>query len=75
MKIRLHYNKQNAAYGLPWTIHTSKGCFPASHVKFFTNVETEERPDKKSNPKYFLVCHGNIRWDGSVAIILDKYRF
>jgi hypothetical protein len=69
MKIRLHYNRTGALNGKPWTLHTSKGCMLASHVRILCPVETEERPLKRSNPRYFLVCDGTVRWRGSVATI------
>ncbi len=70
MKIRLHYNKFRAKNGLPWTLHTSKKCHAASHVTFEVPVETEEKPDRKSNPRYFLVAHGNIKWKGTIARVV-----
>jgi hypothetical protein len=69
MRIRLHYNKFKARHGLPWTLHTSKKCYIASHVVFKVPVETEERPDKKTNPRYFLKCDGDIKWTGTKAVI------
>jgi hypothetical protein len=69
MRIRLHYNKFKAKFGLPWTLHTSKRCFIASHVLINVPVETEEHPDKKTNPRYFLKCDGDIHWTGTKAII------
>ncbi len=65
--IRFHYNKQNEKKGLPWTLHTSRQCVSASHVLFHVPIETEENPKKKSNPKYFLKCNGNIRMSGTIA--------
>lgn len=70
MKIRLHFNKQQAAKGLPWTLHTSKGCFSASSVTLYCPTWTEEKPKKKSNPRYFLVADGDILWNGKAACIL-----
>jgi hypothetical protein len=32
-------------------------------------LETEERPNKKKNPRYFLKCDGRIVFDGTVAKI------
>lgn len=69
LKIRLHYNKFGAPNGKPWTLHTSKACHSAAHVIFNVPLETEERPQKKTNPRYFLVCRGKIRWEGSTAFI------
>ena len=60
MKIRLHYNKHRAKEGLPWTIHTSKKCIPAAHVTFEVPLETEEKPEKRDNPRYFLVTQGEV---------------
>jgi hypothetical protein len=71
MKIQLHYNKHRVKDGLPWTLHTHKGCFAASHVVFNMFCETEEKPNRKTNPRYFLTCKkAKIRWEGTVATIL-----
>lgn len=69
MIIRIHYNKWNAPKGKPWSINTSKGCYAAAHVIFKKGMETEERPDKKNNPRYFIKCNGEVRWKGKTAII------
>lgn len=68
MKIRLHYNKFKALKGFPWTLHTSRKCHSASHVIFNVPVETEEKPENKNNPRYFLKCDGNITWNKTIAI-------
>lgn len=69
MIIRLHYNKVQASKGLPWTLHTSKGCMSASHVNIKVPIETEEKPNNKTNPRYFLKCHAIITWNGTIAIL------
>ena len=69
MLIRVHYNKQTVKKGLPWTIHTSKTCAQAKHVVFNVPVQTEERPDKKSNPRYFIRCNGTPTWYGKCVEI------
>lgn len=73
MVIRFHYNRQQAANGKPWTLHTSKGCFSAAHVVFETPLETEEKPEKKQNPRYFLKCNGRIVWYGNTAVVRRTY--
>ncbi len=67
--IRLHYNKRMSEKGLPWTLHTAKGCLSAQHVVIKVPVETEEHPERKTNPRYFLKCKGSIGWIGSTAVI------
>ena len=74
MRIRLHYNKHKVKDGLPWTLHTSKNCFSASHVQILVPVETEEKPEKRTNPRYFLKCEGEIEWSGTEAKIKQKNR-
>ena len=69
MLMRIHYNKQTVKKGLPWSIHTSKFCAQASHITFKCPVETEEKPDKKTNPRYFIKCNGHIQWQGKKAFI------
>lgn len=70
MIIRVHYNKQQSKNGLPWTIHTSRVCLSAAHVSFIVPVETEEKPDRLKNPRYFLKCKGKIVWSGKNAKIV-----
>jgi hypothetical protein len=73
MIIRFHFNKQRASKGLPWTLHTSKACLSAAHVVFKgVRLETEEKPERKTNPRYFLKCKGSIEWDGDVAVIVKE---
>lgn len=67
--IRLHYNRQGERKGFPWTLHTSQGCFPASHVVISVPCVTEEKPKKKTNPRYFVKVHGVIHWDKGIATI------
>lgn len=68
--IRLHYNKQGAAQGKPWTIHTSKDCWPAAHVVFSAVGETEYLKNKKKNPRAFLKFKGFVTWvPGDIAHI------
>lgn len=74
MLIRFHYNRQASAKGLPWTLHTSKACHKASHVRFLVPTETEEKPDKRRNPRYFMVCRGIIKFEGAVATVVPEER-
>jgi hypothetical protein len=69
MKIRLHMNKHGIKKGTPWTLHTSKGCFPAAHVEIHVPCATEENPKRRSNPRYFIVMHGEISWEEETAVI------
>jgi hypothetical protein len=68
MKIRLHVNKfeiKKGEKGYPWTIHTSKACIRAKKVFFdHKNMETEFNPNKRANPKVFLVTEGEIKHHG-----------
>lgn len=76
MKIRVHFNKRGADHGRPWTVHTSKCCLPATHVRFRCTVETEEKPGKKDNPRYFVTCRGlpHLEPDGSITILPELGR-
>lgn len=67
--VRLHYNKFKAVDGLPWTLHTSNACYSASHVTIRVPIETEEKPSKTDNPRYFLTCHADITWEGTEATL------
>jgi len=70
VRIRVHYNKYTVSQGLPWSLHTSQACFQASHIEFKVPVETEEKPNLKTNPRYFIKAEGTITWDGTKAIII-----
>ena len=70
MKIRIHYNKFKVKEGLAWTLHTYKKCYSASHIIIKRPCTTEEKPDKKHNPRYFILCEGEIVWDGTIATII-----
>jgi hypothetical protein len=67
--VRLHYNRQGARLGLPWTLHTSHGCHAAAHVEILVPIETEEKPTKRTNPRYFLKARARIAWKGSTAVL------
>jgi len=69
--LRIHFHKAGAPK-LPWTLHCSKGCFPASHVKFIGKFETEEKPTKATNPRYFIKCVGTFVYDGDTLIVSAK---
>jgi hypothetical protein len=59
--VYLHFNKQGAPKGFPWTIHTSKACLPASRVVLEVPIETVWKPTKKQNPRAFLRAKGFVR--------------
>ena len=70
VKIRIHYNRFKVKQGLPWTLHTYKKCYSASHIRITVPCSTEEKPHLRSNPRYFILVEGEIEWDGSVAIVV-----
>jgi hypothetical protein len=70
--IRVHYNRQGAPKGLPWTLHTSKACHAAAHVEFKVLPETAEEPQRRSNPRYFIKVKGDIKWRGRTAIVVPS---
>lgn len=61
MKIYIHVNRhelRKGKKGKPWTLHTSKGCIPAREVLVDPkagNVRAQCFPERKRNPKCFLV--------------------
>lgn len=61
MKIYIHVNRhelRKGKKGKPWTLHTSKGCIPAREVVVDPragNVRAQCFPERKRNPKCFLV--------------------
>lgn len=71
---RLHFSKQGASYGLPWTVHNSKGCHSFSHVVIYGSAETESNPSKKNNPRYFITLIGTLHSIGRVGILTAHKR-
>jgi hypothetical protein len=67
--LRLHYSKQGAFKGKPWTVHCSQGCFGATHVEMHGTFQTEENPNKASNPRYFIKCFGTFHYEGKTLIV------
>ena len=64
MKLRIHVNRREMLKGVrawPWTIHSSSFCLRPRHIDICVPVETEYKPLKRSNPRLFLVCYGDIR--------------
>jgi hypothetical protein len=61
VKIYIHVNRfelKKGKKGKPWTLHTSKGCIPAREVVVDPragNVRAQCFPERKRNPKCFLV--------------------
>lgn len=53
---RIHFNKQKQC----WSVHNRKICYLVDHIIFnnIGHLETQEKPNNKSNPRYFLICYG-----------------
>ena len=56
MLVRIHFSRNKEKVGLPWSVLTSKGCHHASNVivEPGCNVSTENKPNNKTNPRYFI---------------------
>lgn len=64
MKMQIHVNKhelRKGSRGKPWTIHTSKGCIPAKEVIVEVPAKAKCFPNRKTNPKCFLIVEGNLK--------------
>lgn len=59
--IYLHFNKQKAKDGYPWTVHYQKKCLPASWVDIKVPSCTIFKPDKRQNPRAFIRCVGTVK--------------
>jgi hypothetical protein len=62
MKMMVHVNRfelKKGKKGYPWTIHTSKACIKAKEVAIEAPSEAQCFPDRKTNPKCFIVVYGN----------------
>ena len=68
---RLHFNKVAERRGDPlvWSVQTSAGCFHAAHVVITGRIETENKPERKSNPRYFLAGRGRVDQVGDTIFI------
>lgn len=60
MKARIHFNRQGAPKGWPWTVHTSKECIRAKEVRCKVPTSTAWKPEKKDNPRAFITAQGTI---------------
>jgi hypothetical protein len=67
--VKVHFNRQRAPNGLPWTVHTSKACIPASEVRILVAAETVFQPEKKTNPRAWFRARGVVEIDGSIVTI------
>lgn len=68
-KAIIHFNRQRAKDGFPWTVHYRGACLPAAHVKILVPMESEEKPHLKTNPRYFFTCKGFVRHVGNTIEI------
>jgi hypothetical protein len=57
----VHYNRQRAGKGFPWTVHYRGKCIPAKKVHFLVPTESVYKPEKKANPKGWLRCVARLR--------------
>jgi hypothetical protein len=58
--VEIHVNRHRMAEGLPWTLHFRGECIPAAHFDVVgrVRIESRERPDKATQPRYTLVAIG-----------------
>jgi hypothetical protein len=70
VKIILHFNRQRAKAGFPWTVHVRGRCIPASDVIINAPVRTVYKPDKPTNPRAWLEVRGFVEEaDGVVTVV------
>lgn len=73
MKMMVHVNRfelKKGKRGYPWTIHTSKGCIPAKQVAIEAPSEAQCFPERRTNPKCFIVVHGTPKHIGHGRYVL-----
>lgn len=61
MVVIIHFNKRGSGSGLPWTVHVRGQCIPASKVYILVPSETIYKPEKKSNPRAWIRCKGQVK--------------
>lgn len=76
MKMMVHINRfelKKGAKGYPWTIHTSKKCIRAKEVAIEAPSEAHCFPERKTNPKCFVVVYGHAKnlGGGKYALVPD----
>jgi hypothetical protein len=64
--LRIHFNKPKQC----WSVHHKGVCHMIKHLMINVPVESQEKPNKKSNPRFFFICKGNltIKSDGTGII-------
>lgn len=73
MKMMVHVNRfelKKGKRGYPWTIHTSKACIKAKEVAIEAPSEAQCFPERKTNPKCFIVVYGHPKHLGHGRYIL-----
>lgn len=73
MKLMLHINRhelKKGKKGYPWTIHTSKACIRAKSVEIQAPAHAECFPERKSNPKCFVIVQGEAMPKGKGHYVL-----
>jgi hypothetical protein len=73
MKMMVHVNRfelKKGKKGYPWTIHTSKACIKAKEVAIEAPSEAQCFPERKTNPKCFIVVYGTPKHLGHGKYVL-----
>ncbi len=67
----MHFNKQNAFKGNPWTVHYRGACYIVSEIKCFVPMVSEFKPLKKTNPRAFFTAYPSKFWidKNNIAIL------
>jgi hypothetical protein len=55
-KAIMHFNKQGASKGSPWTVHWRGACYGVRHIKCQVPMVSEWKPNKKNNPRAFFTA-------------------
>ena len=55
-KATMHFNKQGAAKGTPWTVHFRGACHIVKEIICLASMSSEWKPNKKSNPRAFFTA-------------------
>lgn len=72
-KYIIHFSKPGSKRGLPWTIHGMGRCIPAKEVSVDTLSQTVYKPEKKTNPRAWIMAYGFLHEKEPFCYVICDY--